>query len=64
MKIIKRSGQEVEYNGAKIINAVTKASNSVPSEDQLTELQIRVIEEKVRMQLEKIDHSLMVEQIP
>ena len=36
MKIIKRSGKEVLFNGDKIIAAIQKANNEVTDEKKLT----------------------------
>lgn len=63
MNIIKRNGEEVKYKGSKIINAVTKANNEVPEELQMSELQIKVIEERVRKTLETSPHSPSIEEI-
>ena len=46
MKVIKRSGQEVEFDRSKIINAVSKANMACANEDErMTDLQIAVIAE-------------------
>lgn len=53
MKVLKRNGEEVEYDGAKITNAVSKASQSIMDEaKRLTPAEITVIEERVRRSLE------------
>ena len=43
MKIIKRSGMEVEFDRSKINNAVKKANNSVVVQDQMSDEQIEQI---------------------
>ena len=63
MKIIKRNGMEVDFNSEKIISAVGKANLEVPENERLTDLQIRVIEEKVEMQLNAMSHSANIEDI-
>ena len=63
MKIIKRNGEERDYDRNRIIIAVTKANNEAPEQEQMTELQIAVIEEKVRLALEALGHAAQVEEI-
>ena len=63
MKVIKRNGAEVDYNGTKIISAVSKANAEVDVSEKLTDSQLNVIEEKVRMQLEKSMHTATIEEI-
>lgn len=63
MNIIKRNGEEVAYSGSKIINAIKKANVRVLPAEQMTDLQIRVIEEKIRMALESRGTSASVEEI-
>jgi ribonucleoside-triphosphate reductase len=64
MKVIKRNGKEVEFDGSKIINAVQRANLEAPNEcDRLTDLQIQVIEEKVENTLKKLNHTPTIEEI-
>lgn len=63
MNIIKRNGEEVRYKSNKIIKAVTAANNEVSSDLQLSELQIQVIEERVRKTLETFKHAPTIEEI-
>lgn len=63
MNVIKRNGSEVPYNRQRIINAIGKANKEVSEEKRLTRLQIEVIEERVRMALEKMTHASSVEEI-
>lgn len=63
MKIIKRNGEEREYDRNRIIIAVTKANQEAPEQEQMTDLQIAVIEEKVRLALEALNHAAQVEEI-
>ena len=63
MKIIKRSGAEVEFDRQKIITAVTKANNSVIPSERMTDLQIRRIAEDVEIAVSNMNRSLGVEEI-
>ncbi len=63
MKIIKRSGQEVEFDREKIVVAVTKANESVIPSERMTEIQIKRIAEDVEMAASNINRSLSVEEI-
>ncbi len=63
MKIIKRNGKEVEYDGDKIITAVGKANVRVDDSERMSDLQIRVVEEKVRNELVKKHHTPSIEEI-
>ncbi len=63
MNIIKRNGKEVTYDSEKIIGAVKKANNEVREKDRLLNSQINVIEEKVRIRLNDLDHEAGVEEI-
>ena len=49
MKIIKRSGMEVEFDRSKINNAVKKANNSVVVQDQMSDAQIEEIAKNVEI---------------
>ena len=46
MKIIKRSGAEVEFDPHKIVIAVSKANDSVVPSARMTPVQIRRIAER------------------
>ena len=63
MKIIKRNGEEVDFDINKIITAVTKASNEVPLSEQLKNEQIQMIAEKIQKQCEDENHEMNVEAI-
>ena len=63
MKIIKRSGAEVDYDISKIIAAVQKANESVPSSERMTQEQILRIADKVRRTCEEMNRALNVEEI-
>ena len=63
MKIIKRSGAEVDYDISKIIAAVQKANESVPASERMTQEQILRISDKVRRTCEEMNRALNVEEI-
>ncbi|MBR6736936.1 MAG: anaerobic ribonucleoside-triphosphate reductase [Clostridia bacterium] len=63
MKIIKRSGSEVEFDLIKIINAVEKANREVIEDDRITDEQIRDLSKKVQAICSARTRSLGVEEI-
>ncbi len=63
MKIIKRSGAEVEFNPEKIVIAVTKANESVVPSARMSAIQIKRIAEDVESAAANINRSLSVEEI-
>ena len=63
MKIIKRSGAEVDYDITKIIAAVQKANESVPAAERMTQEQILRISDNVRNTCEEMYRALNVEEI-
>ena len=63
MKIIKRSGSEVEFNREKIVIAVTKANESVVPSHRLSEIQIKRIAEDVESAASNMQRALSVEEI-
>ncbi len=63
MKIIKRSGAEVEFDPKKIVVAVTKANESVVPSQRMSEVQIKRIAEDVESAAANINRSLSVEEI-
>ncbi|MCD8019541.1 MAG: anaerobic ribonucleoside-triphosphate reductase [Clostridiales bacterium] len=63
MKIIKRSGMEVEFNRSKISNAVRKANQSVIEQERITEEQIEEIAKNVEIICEGMGRALNVEEI-
>ncbi|MCI7129103.1 MAG: anaerobic ribonucleoside-triphosphate reductase [Lachnospiraceae bacterium] len=63
MKIIKRSGAEVDYDISKIIAAVQKANESVPVAERMTQEQILQISDNVRNTCEEMNRALNVEEI-
>ena len=63
MKIIKRNGSEVTFDENKILVAITKANESVPEGDRMTELQIKRITESVVIACENLGRAPSVEEI-
>lgn len=64
MKIMKRNGTEVDYDGSKIIGAVRKANKSVTIiGKRLSEAEITVIEERISREVNNAAHILSVEDI-
>ena len=63
MKIIKRNGMEVDFDINKIIVAITKANNTVPSNFRLSEDTINSIAKNVENECIKRNHEMNVENI-
>ncbi len=64
MKIIKRSGQEVEFDASKIYNAITKANNNQEKDkDRITEAEIKEIVDTVTKKCKNIKRAVSVEEI-
>lgn len=64
MKIIKRSGEEVQFDSNKITNAIRKANLSVDEEGKrLNEEQINKITQEVVAECEKIGRAVHVEEV-
>ena len=63
MKVIKRSGVEVEFDLTKIIAAITKANNTVAEDEQMTPLQIQRISDRVMQDCDKLGRTPSVEEI-
>ena len=63
MKIIKRSGSEMQFDAEKIVIAVTKANESVVPSERMSALQIKRIAEDVELAALNINRSLSVEEI-
>ena len=61
MKIIKRSGCEVDFDITKIIAAITKGNNEMREADKLTAAQIREIATKVENKCKVMSHAPSVE---
>ena len=63
MKIIKRSGAEVDFNPKKIEIAVKKANESVVPSERMSDIQIKRIAEDVESAAMNVNRSLSVEEI-
>ncbi|MBR1892535.1 MAG: anaerobic ribonucleoside-triphosphate reductase, partial [Lachnospiraceae bacterium] len=63
MNIIKRNGEEVEFNGDKIVAAVKKANKEVAEHDKLSDEQINTLESHVEKRCEEMSRAMNVEEI-
>ena len=63
MKIIKRSGQEVDFDIVKIENAIRKANQVVDYKNAMSENRIKLIAEEVAGVCEARDRAMTVEEI-
>ena len=63
MKVIKRNGTEVVFNIVKIIDAITKANNTVEENTRMTPVQIQRIAQSVELSCQKMNRSPSVEEI-
>ena len=63
MKIIKRSGQEVEFNKEKIIDAVRKANKEMMESAKITEEQIIALSDSVEQECSAMVRSAHVEEV-
>ncbi len=62
-RVIKRNGEEVEFNDSKIMNAIKKANAEVSEEKQMTVMQIADITHRVVDRLSEAQHAAHVEYI-
>lgn len=63
MKVIKRNGEEREFDAGKIIKAVEKANLSVPAEYRISDIKINNLSERVAKQCQELDRAVTVEEI-
>ena len=63
MKIIKRNGEEVAFDGAKIENAILKANNEVAESDRLSDEQVRYVVDTVTAKSKGMIRAMNVEEI-
>ena len=61
--VIKRNGEEVEFDAEKISNAIQKANQEVEESKQLTLLQVADVTRRVVDKIEISSHAVNVEQI-
>lgn len=62
-KVIKRNGEEVAFDGRKIIEAIKKANNEVSKLHQLNKYQISAIAETIAQRAKDSSHAVNVEDI-
>lgn len=62
-RVIKRNGEEVEFNPEKISNAIQKANNEVDEHKSLSVLQIADVTNRVSGRIESAQHAVNVENI-
>jgi ribonucleoside-triphosphate reductase len=63
MKIIKRSGVEVDFDLAKIIKAISNANKEVNDSDKLTDDKIVSIANTIETQIKELTYQVSVEEI-
>ena len=63
MNVQKRDGREVQFDGEKIIIAVSKANATVDPINQLNESQVAAIASGVEKQCAKLDRTVTIEEI-
>ena len=61
--VIKRNGEEVDFNVTKIVNAIKAANAEVEPLHQLNEYQIKAIAKNISDEIEKLSHAVHVEEI-
>ena len=61
--VIKRNGEEVHFDRAKIVNAITKANGNVERIHQMNPYQIEAIADTIAAQVQEMPHAVNVEDI-
>ena len=61
--VIKRNGEEVHFDRAKIVNAITKANGNVERIHQMNPYQIEAIADTIGEQVQETPHAVNVEDI-
>ena len=61
--VIKRNGEEVHFDRAKIVNAITKATGNVERIHQMNPYQIEAIADTIAEQVQETPHAVNVEDI-
>ena len=61
--VIKRNGEEVHFDRAKIVNAITKANGNVERIHQMNPYQIEAIADTIAEQVQAMPHAVSVEDI-
>ena len=59
--VIKRNGEEVHFDRAKIVNAITKANGNVERIHQMNPYQIEAIADTIAEQVQEMPHAVNVE---
>ena len=62
-RVIKRNGQEVAFDGHKIINAIAAASREVSELHQMNDFQIRAVADTIAKTVNNMLHAVNVEDI-
>ena len=62
MKVIKRSGEEVEFDLGKIVTAITKAADATEN-DWIPDEEIQDMAQKIQERCENTPHTVSVEEI-
>ena len=63
MKVIKRSGEEVEFDSSKILNAVLAVNNDVSGYDKIDEQMAKAITASITLKCETFDRPINIEEI-
>ena len=63
MKIIKRNGQEAEFDLNRIVKAVTAANKEVPGYQQMTDMEILCVADNAKRQIDEFHYAVSVEEI-
>ena len=61
--VIKRNGKEVSFDISKIVNAITKANESVDKLHRMNEYQIRAVADTIAKKVDESTHAVNVEDI-
>ena len=61
--VIKRNGEELHFDRAKIVNAITKANGNVERIHQMNPYQIEAIADTIAEQVQEMPHAVNVEDI-
>lgn len=63
MKVIKRNGSEIEFDPAKIAEAIRKANTEVSDKDQINEIRLALITSEVTEKCRDLNRAVNVEEI-
>ena len=63
VNVIKRNGEEVDFNLSKIVNAITAANKEVDRLHQMNQYQIQAVADKIAAQISIMTHAVNVEDI-